>query len=416
MILRSSRILFLLAVALLPVAQLPLTAISRYPVQIGDLFMIGALLTWIAALTIGRTSLKTDRIFIFIAIYGLALAASIPGSENPSLSILKFGGELYLFTTAFISYQLISYEDDMLRKTLLAWTFGVGLTVIFSMVAVALFYTGYDTQEMNPLLSHFGSLPAGDYPRIRSIFANANMMANYMNIGIPLIVAAAARGWLSLPVKRIVSYGAWGSAFLTLSPGFGGILLSAALQRLRSSARYAKLLLGAGVIAALGFFAAATVSPDTKNTYVGTTVLGTTIEPSVRMLVWRSSLEAIMRNPFFGRGVGIDPATVTYEAVNGDLQYLRDAHNMLLNVAGQSGLIGLAALLALLIHVYSRLRRAEPRDAVVTALWAAFIGAVVYQGLTGSFENARHVWVMFGMIAVATHFKDHAAEPEGAGQ
>lgn len=402
MILSLSQILFLAAVALLPVSQIPIASITNYPIQLSDAFFVSSFLLWATAVAQREITIRFDRMFIFVALYGAVLAASILTSENRSLSIVKFAGELYLFSIAFISFQLLIEDERMLRRTVLAWAVGVMMTAAFTGVAVVLFYLGFDTQVTNPLLSHFGSLPEGPYPRVRSLFSNANMMTNYLNIAIPLLAVALSKGWLSRAVQRFAAIGGWASALLTISPGIGGMALSSAIRHFRERSRASLLILGMGTVTALGFLSVALISPDTKNTDAGTIVFGRVVEPSVRVLVWENSLEAVYRRPILGRGVGIDPAGLRYEAVNGDVQFLRDAHNMFLNVAGQSGLLGLAALLLLLGHIFSRLRHAEPEDAVTTGLFCAFVGAVLYQGLTGSFENARHVWVLFGMIAACT--------------
>jgi hypothetical protein len=38
-------------------------------------------------------------------------------------------------------------------------------------------------------------------------------------------------------------------------------------------------------------------------------------------------------------------------------------------------------------------------DPVRTALGLAFIGAFCFQGLIGSYEDARHLWVLLGLLA-----------------
>jgi putative inorganic carbon (hco3(-)) transporter len=35
---------------------------------------------------------------------------------------------------------------------------------------------------------------------------------------------------------------------------------------------------------------------------------------------------------------------------------------------------------------------------VPVALGIAFLGAFAYQGLGGSFEDARHLWLLFGLL------------------
>jgi O-antigen ligase len=84
---------------------------------------------------------------------------------------------------------------------------------------------------------------------------------------------------------------------------------------------------------------------------------------------------------------------------------LRDAHNSFLNVAAEAGVIGLAAFLALVVYLVRPAIRSFARAgsfAVTKAAGIAFICAFIYQGLTGSFEEARHLWVLAGLLLAAS--------------
>ena len=41
----------------------------------------------------------------------------------------------------------------------------------------------------------------------------------------------------------------------------------------------------------------------------------------------------------------------------------------------------------------------DQNSIVRTALGISFISAFLYQGLTGSYEDARHLWVLIGLLA-----------------
>lgn len=119
------------------------------------------------------------------------------------------------------------------------------------------------------------------------------------------------------------------------------------------------------------------------------------------MLVWQSSLQTWKENPIVGKGVGLDVANVKYLSPSGGLQTLGDAHQMWLNVAGQTGVIGFLALCWLCVFLIRRANVfsfANSKPVLQTALGIAFISAFLYQGLTGSYEDARHVWVLIGLL------------------
>ena len=96
-------------------------------------------------------------------------------------------------------------------------------------------------------------------------------------------------------------------------------------------------------------------------------------------------------------------------APEGVLYRLTDAHNMLLNIAVQAGLVGLAGLL-LLIGYAARLSlpwRLEPDQSnlVRLGLGLIFLNGLVYHGLFGSFEDSRHLWILLGLLIAAARLE-----------
>ncbi len=108
----------------------------------------------------------------------------------------------------------------------------------------------------------------------------------------------------------------------------------------------------------------------------------------------------------------MDVAQVKYETLSGRKQILGDAHNIWLNVAGQTGLFGLAALMLMMIFLLKRSRfrliKGDEGHCLRVGLSCAFIGAFVYQGLAGSFEDARHLWVL--IIGVSVDFSSSESD------
>jgi O-antigen ligase len=179
-------------------------------------------------------------------------------------------------------------------------------------------------------------------------------------------------------------------------------LRSRFLHKGRLSAARAAVVVGA--IGAVFFLGATLVSPDTTNTDrdLAIPIVGKTVEPSVRVLIWSGALQTWASSPIFGTGTGTDPVDIRYETLSGQNQRLRDAHNVWLSILAQSGIVGFATFLALTIFVLKRCRfkpSEAPEDEILIALSCAFAGALLYQGLTGAFEDARHIWVLIGMIA-----------------
>ena len=107
-----------------------------------------------------------------------------------------------------------------------------------------------------------------------------------------------------------------------------------------------------------------------------------------------------------GKGLGLPVAQVYFMPPSGQLQLLTDAHNFLLNVAAQAGLAGVVPLIMICVWFLSP--RTYVRDdqndtcAINLALWIAFLSAFIYQGLVGSFEDARHLWVLMGLLTATS--------------
>ena len=67
--------------------------------------------------------------------------------------------------------------------------------------------------------------------------------------------------------------------------------------------------------------------------------------------------------------------------------------------------MGVAALVALLVWVFRHTRPLRlgrhSGDVLRLALGFAFLDAFAYQGLGGSFEDSRHLWLLLGLFLAA---------------
>jgi len=137
-----------------------------------------------------------------------------------------------------------------------------------------------------------------------------------------------------------------------------------------------------------------------------------TLAPAVRLLAWIDAARNFAQSPILGRGIGIDPVAVPYVGPQGGFGIVTDAHNTFLNVAVQCGLVGLAALIALLAAA-ARLPGSR-RNSLSMGLLIAFLSGMAVQGLVGSFEDARHLWIVFGLLIAASRLPKCAAGGAGS--
>jgi O-antigen ligase len=240
------------------------------------------------------------------------------------------------------------------------------------------------------------------------------MLCNYLTVSLVMLLVARHLGWVGSVVFHLLLAAIGVTALFTLTPGLGGFLLAGALWiylmlqvRWRGFA-YAALVSGGA--AAVLFVLAAAVTPIVQPTapfLIHLPGIDQQFAPAVRMMTWMEAWQRFLQNPLIGTGIGTDAATVRYIDPSGILHVLTDAHNVFLNFAVQCGLLGLAAMVLLMARVASMTGALalEDGNAVRLGLGLAWLSAFAYQGLTGSYEDARHLWVLLGLLLASVRLE-----------
>ncbi len=410
--LRLDQALFLAWIAVLPIMRPFGGALWGYAVPLGDVLYLLVVCAWLLAALTHRARLALHPVYLPLAAYAAALILSTALSRAPQASIAKLLGEMLLLSIVVVTVQIIDSER-MLKLSLLAWLIGAAVTVAVGLLSIGLFYGGIRDLNRNIGLTVYGSLPPGDYPRIRALFFNMNMLCNYLIVSLMVALAAQAAGKLRPHAARSLILGICVVALFTLSPGLGGLALAGALWQW-SRWRAQRPLLAQGILLLGGLVAAAvliaaTISLTPMANGAGLSLAA--LEPSSRVMTWRQAAAVMAQQPLFGQGLGLQLPAVYYLNPSGHTELLTDAHNIWLSIGQQAGVLGMLAFAWLSTHL---LRSGLPWRAgcapqaveIRMALSIAFIGAVLYHGLTGSFEDARHIWLLMGMIAVAAHLPD----------
>jgi O-antigen ligase len=410
-----SEAIFLALIASLPVMRPVLLHVRTYTIPPADFIFILAVLAAIVDVVRGRKSIPRSRIIVWVALYAAALSMSTIMSIDRPLSRIKFAGDLYLFGLAGLALTHVR-SLPALRRALLAWTAGVVITVVAAGAGLALFILGVrDPYNGNPFLSIHGSLPDGTYPRVMGLFLNPNMYCAYLVASLAIVVTAYRAGWIPRVTAAILGAGIVVAGAWSLSPGFGGMLIviacgiRASWQRTRPGLVRAATL--ASAIGAACFIAAIVASPQP-----GAALSLHGLRPSSRMLAWIGSMKAFPAHPWFGKGLGVGVVEIRYINPAGEYELLTDAHNTWLSILVQCGVIGLAAFTALTVALWrgSNVRaQGTPYDRVVAGLSVAFVAGFLYQSLSGSFENTRHVWMLIGLLAAAKQIRDEVQASTG---
>lgn len=362
---------------------------------------------WFFAIIFRRIALRFDKIYLLFGLYAAGLLLSAIFSENRALSLIRYLGEVYLIGLAVMTYNLVS-SRAMFKKVVIVWLAASTVTALIGVFTVAFYYIGITNIITEFALHHYGSLPLGNYPRIQSTFLYPSLLCNYLTVGLMLLFAAHRLEWIRLTLTLALSILFTVTIVFTVTPGIGGVLLAISLWichicKNRGLVTRSKLVLAGGIISAIGFLAVSTltlISTPTSPYYISFGAVR--VDPTQRLLAWQGAFRTFLEHPFLGKGLGLGVADVSFMAPSGQMQILTDAHNTVLSVAGQSGIAGLIPLIFICMVVIRRAYTTslEPAATAVIrrCLLLAFIAAFIYQGLIGSFENTRHLWVLIGLI------------------
>jgi O-antigen ligase len=399
---------FLLLIFSLGLPQFPIPFFGMEVVATDLLFLLTTGL-WVLSLLFERSTFRWHPLYLAIFAYLAALLISAIFSVDRSASFNRFPLQAYLLCLAGLAYNIIDSES-LLRRTIVAWLVGTAFAVVLGLATIVLFYLEPNSPLLEYLTYHYGSVPVGDYPRITAGFVSASMLCNYLNVGLVLALLAREKAllprWMALVLVSAIAI----AAVFTISIGLGGLALGAGAwiwfePDLPRAARRLTFLLGA-LISFLFLFASfiALASYPGAHAFFTIPLIHLDLMPSARMLVWADAFRTFLSHPLTGVGVGKPVASVVFTNTDGSPSLLTDAHNSFLSVAAQEGIIGLAAFTALVVLILKRwiekVRNVRSLT-IFTAVGLALVCSFVYQGLTGSYEDARHLWVLMGIFMAA---------------
>jgi O-antigen ligase len=129
-----------------------------------------------------------------------------------------------------------------------------------------------------------------------------------------------------------------------------------------------------------------------------------------RWSIWRGALDVITSHPILGVGAGnFSEAAMNYsESVQAHSARKAEvagvAHNMVLSVASQLGLVGLILFLGILFFGFKTAVPIAQRSGLGTGIFLGLIVAMI-AGMTQPWENEKIVYVLFGsVLALHLHF------------
>ena len=416
--LRLAKTALLLLIFTLPLMKLDV-AVAGYEATLTDLLFLVAAAALALAVVTGRAKLRWNGLYIILLAYFTAMLLSAAVSADPLRSALKLATQAYLLSLPVLGYQLVDSLDD-LRAAFRWWLAAAALTAATGAAAALSFVLGAGGWPLSFAIHEFGTLPPGNYVRLEATFDFPAMLCNYLAVSLMILLVSHRLGWLRGAPFHLLLAAILVVAALTLTPGLGGVALVLGLWLFAAyrerAPRLARAALGAGALAALLFVLAATVTPiihPTAPFLIAVPGTEAQLAPAVRMMTWIDASTRFLQHPLLGVGIGNPAVAVAFVDPSGFRHFLTDAHNVFLNVAVQCGLAGLAALLILVwkVAAITGPLRLTGTNAVRLGLGLAWLSAFAYQGLTGSFEDARHLWVLLGLLLAADRL-----EAEGSGE
>lgn len=390
----------------------PFVNIFEQRIPLTDFIFIFVFIFWAIGILLKKVELKFHFFFVILAFYLIAIFISVNFSANPQSSFIKFLGEIYLVFLTVITFNFIDTLKDA-KKLTLAWLSGTFFVLLIGLLTIFLFYCDHENSLLNIFLNHYGTVPVGNYPRIKATFFHSNMLSNYLSVSLLLTLAAGKSGWINTLFSKFLIGLILFISLFTFSPGLGGIALSLGIffwlyYKSREKILLSKFALFSGVFISIVFLCMlifAMQKHPTAPFEIQLPVIEKVIYPSSRVMVWSATFDTFNNNFWNGIGLGEDVCRVRYLNPSGVLEDLRDGHNTLLNVSAQAGILGLISILIMILYLLNKILKFKNMNSKSGFLYnccgIAILSAFVYQGLGGSFEETRHIWVLFGMFLSA---------------
>lgn len=368
---------------------------------------------------------RWDNMFGLLIAYFLAMVLSAFSAEDPLTTFLpRLLGEAYLLFLPALIFNVLESPTDI-RNACLAWIMGVGAVTVLAVWALLATVTASQNPIVLEMQHRFGSLPLGPFVRFRLAYENPNMLGAYLSASAMLVLLALTYQWIPRRMGIVLLCGVFLSLTMTFSAGIGAALLGGGIWawlHLRVGRRkvLGVALLYSGIGAGLAFIFAQLVTPlPYPNPAFAFAAPGGdfALYPSSRLRVWIDASATFLTHPLTGIGIGKSVADVWFEEPGGYVAWLRDAHNVMLNIAAQCGAIGVFAFGAIMVAIWRRSAVPAAHDKVLpspsVALGLGVMLVLAYQGIGGSFEDARFVWAMVGLLLVASHLSQRERDWKG---
>jgi O-antigen ligase len=374
--------------------------IEQMAIQVSDVAVAVAALAWLCQAAVARP-FRWSSLHVPCALYLASAAHSLIGHPHLRSGVLKTIGIGSLIAVVVIAESMLNRAERWCRLCDV-WIAAAAAAAACALLGVAAFYLGW---RDNPMVGYWGSLPALAIPRIEGPFRNSNMFADYL--GLSLCVWWARRRDYGRYKRLFLALPLFGALPFTFSLQLGAIALAAAILVLLrvpgpTWLRHVVVVGGLAAWLASALLAVVVIVPAGRGD-VPAGVVDFKFAGSGRAVAWGASLRTYAQHPIFGKGVGETVAQFEHEYLppaRGTGQLIRfdqDAHNAYIGLLAQMGPVALVSFVWILVLLLRRVTRAPV--GVREPLTAGILGVVLFGNFYGSFEDARHLWLFFGICA-----------------
>jgi len=414
--------------------------VPQVPAQIAQIFFALTMAVWLArGLALRDVRLGEHKVLLLqiplFTFVGAALLSLWNAVELPVYGVMEFAKWVQIVLLFF-------FVNQHLTPQRLPWLLGVLLAVGLFQAGVGVWQFGLRGEGPE----HFAILD-GDFYRAYGTFEQPNPYAGFLGLLAPLalgVTAVALQAKLvnwyigklgnrqsshqctNLPIYQLLFVGSAALAMLAALGmswsrgawmGFGAAVAAMAFA-LPRKARWGLLVVAVLVVAGLGLYAAGLMpaSVEARLTdfaeYVqfedvrGVGINDANYAVIERQAHWQAALEMWRYNLWTGVGFGCyEPAYRSFALINWPIA-LGHAHNYYLNIAAETGLIGLVAYLFLWGIVFWHTWRATRRaNGLLRGLAIGLLGTWTHLSVHHLFDNLYvnnvhlYIGVLFGLLA-----------------
>ena len=407
------------------------------PVFLALLVPASLLIPFVFHLLVRRDQVRIPRATLFLLIFVLANTAAAAFAADPAVSaqplftLLTEGAAFYLIVVNVVR------TPQMLRRVTWALvTTGAilgGLSLLQQVTGTfSNDYGGFAQIKSTRGFTTETDALVGDIRQLRLAgpIGDSNYYAQFLLMLIPLGIGLASSARDLFARTMAVASVLLGATGILLSFSRGAAVAFAILLFLMAATRFIRLraiiAAAAVVVAVIVLFpqyavrlqrleaVAAAVAGETAEG--DTAIAGRAEENAAAIMIFAD-------HPILGAGPGMYQYHYrAYTTRAGLTTHAEDrlAHNMYLETAAETGLVGLAALLGMLMVVLIGLRRAARAVAdtgVRPIIQAYFFALVAFMGTSVflSLAYARYFWLVFALASAAWMISDEIRQPTPAG-